>query len=104
LDFVAMLHLNIAQRVAFDPSLFVHQFDIVKDARAYLNAHGLGRTGAVALPTDDDLIRHRRHHTPHTYDTHQDKTTNQPSVEPHRVLLRLEITNISDEWFVMNEN
>ena len=95
-DLIAILHLDIAQRVAFDPALFVHQLDIIEDARAELNAHRFRRPGAVALPTDDDLIRDRRWHTPYTYDTRQDKATNQPSPEPHSVLLRLEITNISD--------
>src|SRR4029453_11593245 len=90
-DLVAMLHFNKAQRVAFHSPLFVHQLDIIKDPRAYLYAHGFRRPGAVALPTHEDLIRDRRHHTPYTYDTRQDKATNQPPTELHRVLLRLEI-------------
>src|SRR5262245_2200585 len=86
-----MLHLNIAQHVAFHAPLFVHEFDIIKHTRTDLDTHRFGRPGAVALPTDDDLIRHRRYHTPYTYDTCQNKTTNQPSTQPHSVLLRLEI-------------
>jgi hypothetical protein len=85
IDFVAVLHFNIAQRVAFHSPLFVHQLDIIEDTRADLDAHGFGRPGAVALPADDDFIRDRRHHIPYTYDTCQDKTTNQPFTEPHSV-------------------
>src|SRR5256885_695459 len=87
-DFVAMLHLDIAQGVACDPTLLVHQFDIIEDALAELDTHGLGRPGAVALSTDDDLIRDHRHYTPHPHDTCQDKVTEQPSAELHRTLLR----------------
>ena len=66
-DLVAMLHLDIAQGVAYDPTLLVHQLDIIEDALAELDTHGLGRPGAVALPTDDDLICHGVHYTPHIH-------------------------------------
>src|SRR5207253_9989336 len=90
-DLVAMLHLDIAQGMACDPALLVHQLDIIEDALAELDTHGLGRPGAVALPTDDDLICGHRHHTPHPHDTYQDKVTEQPSAELHRTLLRCEV-------------
>src|SRR5439155_16380901 len=90
-DFVAMLHLDIAQGVACDPTLLVHQFDIIEDALAELNTYRLSRPGAVALPTDDDLICDRRHHTRRPHDTCQDKVTEQPSAALHRTLLRCEV-------------
>src|SRR5215471_689178 len=90
-DLVAMLHLDIAQGMACDSALLVHQFDIVEDTLAELDTHELGRPGAVALPTDDDLIRDRRHYTPHRHDTYQDKVTEQPFAELHRTLLQCEV-------------
>lgn len=86
-DLVAMLHLSIAQGVAFDPSLFVHELDIIEDARAKLDAPGLRNAGAITLPTDDDLLCPGGFHTPHSHDPHQGKKTTQPSVEPHKSLL-----------------
>src|SRR5256885_16908857 len=85
-DFVAMLHLDIAQGVACDPTLLVHQLDIIEDALAELDTHGLGRPGAVALPIFFNHTATPQIYTPHPYDTRQDKVTEQPSAELHRTL------------------
>src|SRR4029450_3106680 len=90
-DLVAMLHLDIAQGVACDHTLLVHQLDIIEDTLADLDAHRLRRPGTITLPTDDNLICDHRHYTPHPHNTCQDKVTEQPSAELHRTLLRCEV-------------
>src|SRR5215471_655567 len=86
-DLVAMLHLDIAQRVALHAPLLVHQLDIIEDALAELDANGFRRPGTVALPTNDNVLLHGGSQAPHTHDPYQDKTRNQPAAERHSILL-----------------
>src|SRR5262249_7656829 len=75
-DLVAVLYLNITHGVALNPALLVHQLDIIEDTSARLDPEEFRRAGAVALPTDDNLLRHGRTEDPsptqceHSHDEH----------------------------------